>query len=149
ILEADKENFQAFLPVQGVEDLSEFVDLARGYSSVIVFDDTYLSFDLPEDIEPEYFQDLSRVEFWQVLPEKELVFFARNLDCIRACLNIVSTLRSREFEFFKELSKERLDALETALSKLGEDGKPVDGFDPELDRLEAALQNLDPVLTLV
>ncbi|MDD4306620.1 MAG: endonuclease MutS2, partial [Methanosarcina sp.] len=76
-------------------------------------------------------------------------FFARNLDCIRACLNIVSTLRSREFEFFKELSKERLDALETALSKLGEDGKPVDGFDPELDRLEAALQNLDPVLTLV
>lgn len=148
ILEATREKFQALLPIQGVENLSEFVDLARGYSSVIVFDDTYLSFDLPEDIEPEYFQDLSRAEFWQVLPEKELAFFARNLDCIRACLNIVSTLRSREFEFFKELSKEKLDALETALSKLGEDGKPVDGFDPELDRLEAALQNLDPVLTL-
>ncbi len=147
ILEAAREKFQDFLPVQAVEDLSEFIDLARGYFSVIVFDDTYLSFDLPEDIEPEYFQDLSRAEFWQVLPEKELVFFARNLDCIRACLNIVSSLRSKNFELFEELSKERLDILEGALSKLGEDGKPVEGFDPELDRLEAALENLDPALT--
>ncbi|MFY9199925.1 MAG: endonuclease MutS2 [Methanosarcina flavescens] len=147
ILEAAKEKFQAFLPVQGVEDLSEFVDLARGYSSVIVFDDTYLGFDLPEGIEPEYFQDLSRAEFWQVLPEKELAFFARNLDCVRACLNIVSALRSREFGFFEGFSEEKLDILNAALSKLGEDGKPVEGFDPELDRLGAALQNLDSVLT--
>ena len=148
ILEASREKFQTFLPVQGVGDLSEFVDLARGYSSVIVFDDTYLGFDLPEGIEPEYFQDLSRAEFWQVLPEKELAFFARNLECIRACLNIVTSLRSREFGFFKEFSEERLDVLDAALLRLGEDGKPVEGFDPELDRLGAALQNLDPVLTL-
>jgi Mismatch repair ATPase (MutS family) len=148
ILEAAKQKFQSFLPVQNVENLSEFVDLARGYSKVIVFDDIYLGFDLPEDVEPEYFQNLSKAELWQVLPEKELAFFARNLDCIRACLNIVSTLRSRNFELFEELSKEELDILDTALSKLGEDGKPVEGFDPELDSLEAALQNLDPVLTV-
>lgn len=148
ILEAAKQKFQSFLPVQNVENLSEFVDLSRGYSSVIVFDDIYLGFDLPEDVEPEYFQNLSKAELWQVLPEKELAFFARNLDCIRACLNIVSTLRSRNFELFEELSKEELDILDTALSKLGEDGKPVEGFDPELDSLEAALQNLDPVLTV-
>lgn len=147
ILEAAREKFQAFLPVQSVEDLSEFIDLARGYSSVIVFDDTYLGFDLPEGIEPEYFQDLSRAEFWQVLPEKELAFFARNLDCVRACLNIVSALRSRKFGFFEEFSEEKLGILNAALSKLGEDGKPVEGFDPDLDRLGAALQNLDPVLT--
>ncbi|HWQ47606.1 MAG TPA: endonuclease MutS2 [Methanosarcina sp.] len=147
ILEAAREKFQAFLLVQAVENLSEFVDLARGYSSVIVFDDTFLGFDLPEDIEPEYFQNFSRAEFWQVLPEKELAFFARNLDCIRACLNIVSNLRSENFELFEEFSKEELDILETALSKLGEDGKPVEGFDHDLDRLGAALQNLDPALT--
>ena len=147
VLETARERFQAFLSVQAAENLSEFVDLAGGYSSVIVFDDTYLGFDLPEDIEPEYFQDLSKAEFWQVLPEKELAFFARNLDCVRACLNIVHALRSRGFNLFEELSGERLDALDTALSKLGEDGKPVEGFDPELDRLEKALQNLDPVLT--
>ena len=148
-LEAAREKFQAFLPVQGVENLSEFVDLAQGYSSVIVFDDIYLGFDLPEGIEPEYFQDISRAEFWQVLPEKELVFFARNLDCIRACLNITYRLCAPEtLSFFKSFSeRRRLDILDTALSKLGEDGKPVEGFDPELDRLGAALQNLDPVLT--
>ncbi len=147
VLEAAREKFQAFLSVQAVESLSEFVDLARGYSSVIVFDDTYLSFDLPEDIEPEYFQDLLKAEFWQILPERELAFFARNLECVLACLNIVSDLRSRDFSFFEEFSGEKIDILETALSKLGEDGKPVEGFDPELDRLGEALQNLDPVLT--
>lgn len=147
ILEAAREKFQAFLSVQAVEDLSEFVDLARGYSSVIVFDDTYLGFDLPEGLEPEYFQDISRVEFWQVLPEIELAFFARNLECIRACLNILSSLRSRNFNFFEEFSEEKLDELETALSKLAEDGKPAEGLDPEIDRLEETLQNLDSALT--
>ena len=147
LLESAREKFQPFLTVQRAEDLSEFVDLARGYSSVIVFDDTYLSFDLPEGIEPEYFQDLSKAEFWQILPEKELAFFARNLDSIRACLNIVQTLRSRNFRFFEEFSPEQLEALKEALLKLGEDGKPVEGLDPELDRLEKTLQNLDPVLT--
>ncbi|MDY9927337.1 endonuclease MutS2 [Methanosarcina sp.] len=147
ILDAAKERFQAFLPIQAVENFSEFVDLARGYSNVIVFDDTYLSFDLPEDLDPEFFQDPSRAEFWQILPEVELAFFARNLDCILACLNITSTLRSAGFDFFEELSEEDLEALKTALLKVGDDGKPAEGFDPELDRLGAALKNLDPVLT--
>jgi len=146
-LDAAKERFQAFLPVQAVEDFSEFVDLARGYSNVIVFDDTYLGFDLPEGLEPEFFQDPSKAEFWQILPEVELAFFARNLDCILACLNITSTLRASGFDFFEELSDEDLEILKTALLKVGDDGKPVEGFDPELDRLGAALQNLDPFLT--
>lgn len=64
-----------------MENLSEFVDLASGYSSVIVFDDIYLGFDLPEGIEPEYFQDISRVEFWQVLPEKNWLFCAKSGLC--------------------------------------------------------------------
>ncbi|WP_440946348.1 MutS-related protein [Methanosarcina sp. T3] len=146
-LDAAKERFQAFLPVQAVEDFSEFVDLARGYSNVIVFDDTYLGFDLPEGLEPEFFQDPSKTEFWQILPEIELAFFSRNLDCILACLDITSTLQASGFDFFEELSDEELETLKTALLKVGEDGKPVEGFDPELDRLGAALQNLDPVLT--
>lgn len=146
-LDEAKERFQTFLPVQAVENFSEFVDLARGYSNVVVFDDTYLAFDLPEGLEPEFFQDPSKAEFWQVLPEVELAFFARNLDCILACLDIISTLRASGFDFFEELSDEELEALKTALLKVGDEGKPAEGFDPELDRLEAALQNLDPVLT--
>ncbi|MCQ1536005.1 endonuclease MutS2 [Methanosarcina sp. KYL-1] len=147
--EAAKERFQAFLPVQAVESFSEFVDLARGYSHVVVFDDTYLSFDLPEGIEPEFFPDPEKADFWQVLPEKELAFFARNLDCIGACLRLLSLLRARNFSFFEELSEEDLKILESALSKLGEDGKPCEGFDSELDRLGAALEQLDVELASV
>jgi dsDNA-specific endonuclease/ATPase MutS2 len=146
-LDAARERFQAFLSVQAVEDFSEFVDLARGYSSVIVFDDTYLSFDLPEGLEPELFQDPLKAEFWQVLPEVELAFFAKNMDCILSCLNITSTLRAAGFDFFEELSDEELEEFKKALLKVGEDGKPVEGLDPELDRLEITLKNLDPVLT--
>lgn len=147
VLDAARERFQALLAVQAVEDFSEFVDLARGYSSVIVFDDTYLSFDLPEGLEPELFPDPSKAEFWQILPEVELAFFAKNIDCILACLNIASTLRTSGFDFFEELSNEELDDLKKALLKVGEDGKPVEGLDPEIDRLEIALKNLDIVLT--
>jgi dsDNA-specific endonuclease/ATPase MutS2 len=146
-LNAARERFQAFLSVQAVEDFSEFVDLARGYSSVIVFDDTYLSFDLPEGLEPELFQDPLKAEFWQILPEVELAFFAKNMDCILSCLNIISTLRTSGFDFFEELSDEELETLKITLLKVGEDGKPVEGLDPEVDRLEIALKNLDPVLT--
>jgi dsDNA-specific endonuclease/ATPase MutS2 len=146
-LDAAREKFQAFLSVQAVESFSEFVDLARGYSNVIVFDDTYLSFDLPEGLEPELFQDPAKAEFWQILPEVELAFVAKNLDCILACLNITSTLRAAGFNFFEALSEEELEDFKTALLKVGEDGKPVEGLDPELDRLETALKNLDPLLT--
>jgi DNA mismatch repair protein MutS2 len=146
-LDSAREKFQAFLSVQAVESFSEFVDLARGYSSVVVFDDTYLSFDLPEGLEPELFQDPSKAEFWQILPEVELAFFAKNLDCILACLDIVSILRAEDFDFFEELSDEELEDFKSALLKVGEDGKPVEGLDPELDRLETALKKLDPVLT--
>ncbi|MDI9393994.1 MAG: endonuclease MutS2 [Euryarchaeota archaeon] len=147
VLDAARERFQAFLTVQAVEDISEFVDLARGYSSVIVFDDTYLSFDLPEGLEPELFQDPSKAELWQILPEVELAFFAKNIDCILACINIALTLRTSGFDFFEELSNEELEGLKTSLLKVGEDGKPVEGLDPEIDRLEIALKNLDIILT--
>lgn len=146
-LDEAKERFQAFLSVQAVEDFSEFVDLARGYSSVIVFDDTYLSFDLPEGLEPELFQNPSKSEFWQILPEVELAFFAKNMDCILSCLNIASTLRTKGFDFFGRLSDGDLENLKITLLKVGEDGKPIEGLDPELDRFETALKNLDSVLT--
>lgn len=143
VFETAKKRFQVSLSVQLAESFAEFVDLAKGYSHVIVFDDTYLSFDLPEGIEPEYLQDPEKVELWQVLPEKEIAFFARNLDCIKACLRLLSLLRAHNFSFFEEFSEEKLKTLESALSMLGEDGKPKKGFDPELDRLEIAFEQLE------
>lgn len=142
-----KEKFGGLLPVQVAESLSEFVDLARGYSHVIVFDDTYLGFDLPAGLEPEFFKNLERVELWQVVPEKELAFFGRNLDCIQACLRVLSTLRARGFDFFEEAGLEDAEKLEGLLGQLGPEGKLAEGLDPELDRLEGALSGLDHSLS--
>lgn len=143
IYETLKKRYQMSLSVQLAESFAEFVDLAKGYSHVIVFDDAYLSFDLPEGIEPEFFPDPEKIELWKILPEKELAFFARNLDCINACLKLLSLLRAQNFNLFEELSDENLESLASALSRLGEDGSQKEGFDPELDRLENALEQLD------
>lgn len=139
-----KEMFGGLLPVQAVESLSEFVDLARGYSHIIIFDDTYLGFDLPAGIEPEFFPGgPEKTELWQVVPEKELAFFGRNLDCIRACLRVLSLLRARGFDFLEGPAPEDAEKLEGLLGQLGPEGKLSEGLDPELDRLAGTLSGLD------
>lgn len=144
-----KEKFGAFLSIQAAESLSEFVDLGRGYSHVIVFDDTFLGFDLPAGLEPEFFSGgPEKVAFWQIVPEKELAFFARNLSCIKACLGVLLTLRAQGFEIFDTFTTEEGTKLEELLEKLNPSGELTEGFDPEIDRLKTAQEALDSKLSL-
>jgi len=78
-LDAAREKFQTFLPVQAVESLSEFVDLARGYSSVIVFDDTYLRFDLLKALSPSTFRTFQNLSSGRSCLKKNWLFLHRTL----------------------------------------------------------------------
>ncbi len=77
ILATSAEEYEAAkkfpVSVQLVSDAREAVDVARGYSHVII-STSLAGMDFPEDIDVD-FMDVKKAEMWQVAPEKELSFF--------------------------------------------------------------------------
>jgi dsDNA-specific endonuclease/ATPase MutS2 len=123
------------LSVELVEDARGLAELARGYSTVIALDETFVGVDVEGDVrvEPGALSDpLS------VVPERALDFFARNRDRLRAAAAV-----SRAADLDPPCD---LDALDSALSRLEADGT-VAG-DDELDRLSDAVSDLDAAVSM-
>ncbi len=116
--------------VELVDDARKLSELARGYSTVIVLDESFAGTDIPGDvrIEPDALENPAAV-----VPERVLSFFAHNRDGLLAAAQV-----HREAGLDASCD---LDTLEDALSQLDTDGT-VAG-DAELDRLNDALDDLD------
>jgi dsDNA-specific endonuclease/ATPase MutS2 len=123
------------LSVELVEDARGLAELARGYSTVIALDESFAGLDVEGDVrvEPEALSDPA-----SVVPERTLAFFARNRDRLRAA---VAVHRGSSLEPPCDL-----DALESALSRLGADGT-VAG-DEHLDALGTAVDDLDAAVSM-
>lgn len=118
------------LSVELVDDARGLADLARGYSTVIALDETFVGVEVDGDVrvEPDALDQPI-----DIVPERPLAFFAANRDSIRAA---AAVHRAANIEPPCDL-----DSLDGALSSLGEDGSVVD--DPELERLKTALDDLE------
>ncbi|WP_336362372.1 MutS-related protein [Halalkalicoccus salilacus] len=118
------------LPVEVCEDARGLAELARGYSTVIALDESFVSIEIEGDVrvEPDALANPA-----DVVPERTLSFFAENRESIRAA---VAVHRAAGMDPPCDL-----DALETALSRLGSDGEVLG--DEELDRLSRAVDDLD------
>ncbi|MBN2110247.1 MAG: endonuclease MutS2 [Methanosarcinaceae archaeon] len=138
-----RERFGFMLDVQLAGSLSEFIDIARGYSHVIAADDTCLSFDLPEEVQPEFVSDITQYEDWEIIPEKEIISFSRNLGSLQCAIDIVSVLRSRGVSFMDDVPDKDLGQLASTLSLIDTDGNIIEGTDEEVDRLRYAIEGLD------
>ncbi|WP_406660206.1 endonuclease MutS2 [Methanolobus sp. ZRKC3] len=140
--EYSRSRFGNLLDVQLVRSLSEFIDIARGYSHVIVADDTYLSFEFPEDVSPEFFSDIEKVADWKIIPEKDIISFSKNLESIISAIEVVKLLRSKGIDFMGSVSDDDIDVLSSALAVIDEDGNIMQGTDEEVDRLNFIIENL-------
>ncbi|WP_406656150.1 helix-hairpin-helix domain-containing protein [Methanolobus sp. ZRKC2] len=138
-----RERFGSMLDVQLATSLSEFVDIARGYSHVIAADDAYLSFDLPEEVQPEFVSDITRCEDWEIIPEKEIIAFSKNHASLQSAIEIVMLLRSKGVSFMDPVPEDDLEMLASTLSLIDSDGNIIDGTDEEIDRLRYIIGNLD------
>jgi DNA mismatch repair protein MutS2 len=118
------------LPVEVVEDARGLADLARGYSTVIALDETFVGVEIDGDVQvrPDALSDST-----EIVPERTLSFFAENRTSIRAA---IAVHRAADLEPPCDL-----DALDAQLSRLGPDGEVTD--DTELDRLSTAVSDLD------
>ncbi|HEY9204515.1 MAG TPA: helix-hairpin-helix domain-containing protein [Candidatus Methanoperedens sp.] len=148
IITATPEEFEAAkifpVSVQLVTDAREAVDVARGYSHVFL-SSGFAGLDFPEDIDSEFI-NLKRAEVWQVAPEKELAFFAKNLESITCAISVLKIIRQQKPDFCSKISDEDLRHLSTGLSKISKESDIRNGIDIEIDRLHSVCDRLNPVI---
>ncbi|MFD1586692.1 helix-hairpin-helix domain-containing protein [Halorientalis brevis] len=120
--------------VELVDDARKISELARGYATVIVLDESFSGVDVEGDVRVSP-NALENPE--EVVPERVLTFFARNRDRIRAA---VAVHQAAGLDAPCDL-----DSLEAALARLEPDGT-VKG-DEELDRLTNAVDDIDAAVS--
>ncbi|MFW5955860.1 MAG: helix-hairpin-helix domain-containing protein, partial [Halorhabdus sp.] len=122
------------LSVEVVEDARDLAELARGYSTVIALDDAFAGVDVEGDVrvEPDALDDPV-----SVVPERPLAFFAHNRERLLAAIEVHRVADLEE--------PVDLDALETALDRLDDEGTPTG--DEELDRLATAVDDLSATMS--
>ncbi|WP_292488094.1 helix-hairpin-helix domain-containing protein [Methanohalobium sp.] len=140
-----KKKYGSFVDIQIVTDSSEMLDIARGYSHAIT--DDYLDVDYSEDMELEYVTDLEKLQDWQIIPEKEIAFYAKNLPAVENSLDVIQCLRSNDFNFFEQMNNKDLDILRETLELIDENGDVATGTDPEIDRLGKIHERIDETVS--
>jgi dsDNA-specific endonuclease/ATPase MutS2 len=123
------------MSVELVENARGIADLARGYSTVVVLDESFSGLDIEGDVrvEPTALEDPAAV-----VPERTLAFFARNRETLRAAAAV--------HEAADLAAPFDVAALDDALGRLNEDGT-VAG-DEALDDLEDAVADLDAAVSM-
>ena len=122
------------ISVEIVEDARDLADLATGYSTVIVLDESFAGIDIAGDVrvEPDALEKPA-----MVVPERLLAFFAENRDRLQAAATVA---RAADLDMPCDLA-----ALDNALGRLDGEGKVVP--DDELARLCGAVDDLDAAVS--
>ena len=123
------------LSVELADDARAVADLARGYSTVVVLDESFSGIDVDGDVrvEPTALEDPATV-----VPERTLSYFAGNRGPLRAA---AAVHRAADLEAPCDVA-----ALDDALARLNEDGTVAD--DETLDELTGAISDLDAAVSM-
>lgn len=144
IIATSSEEFEAArkfpVSVHLASDAREAVDVARGYSHVII-STSLAGIDFPEEIDVE-FMDVKKARMWQVAPEKELSFFTKNLESIVSAVSAIRLIRQHA-PVCDKIKDEELERLSNGLMKLSGDADLKGGLDSELDRLKSIYERLN------
>ncbi len=120
--------------VELVDDARKLSELARGYATVVVLDESFAGTDIDGDvrIEPDALETPATV-----VPERTLAFFAHNRNRLQAAARVhrVAGLDAPC----------NLTSLESSLDRLDTDGEVRD--DEELDRLTNAVDDIDAAVS--
>jgi dsDNA-specific endonuclease/ATPase MutS2 len=123
------------LSVELVDDARAIADLARGYSTVVVLDESFGGIDVEGDVRVD---PTALEEPGALVPERTLSFFARNRNPLMAA---VAVHRAADLSTACDL-----EALEDALGRLDDEGTVAD--DEALEALTDAIDDLDAAVSL-
>jgi DNA mismatch repair protein MutS2 len=151
IIATTSEEFEAAksfpVQVQLITEAREVVDIARGYSHVIISTE-FAGIDLPYDINLD-FMDITRAETWQVAQEKEIIFFAKNYESISNAIRVFNNIRQYIPDFFSKISPEQIERLSQELTKISRDGGLKSGIDSDIDRYQSIFDRMNEVIALI
>ncbi len=147
IIAATQDEFEAAkifpVPVHLVSSAREAVDTARGYSHVFT-GSGFAGMDFPDDIDVEIL-DIRKAQVWQVAPEKELAFFAKNHDSISSAISAFRIIRQHIPDFCSRVTGEEVERLSSGLSRISRDADLKSGIDSEIDRCRSIVERLNDV----
>ncbi len=129
-----------------VTDAREVVDTARGYSHVIM-SASFAGIDLPEDINID-FLDIKKAEVWQVAPEKELAFFAKNHESLSNAISVLRIIRKENPDFCPKLTQREIESLSSGMANISKDAELNSGLDSEIDRCQSIYNRINDVIAI-
>ena len=148
IIATTPEEFEAArnfpVSVQLVTDPREIVDVVRGYSHAIMGTGS-AGIDFPEDMDVDFI-DIKKAEAWQVVPEKELAFFAKNHESISSAISAFRAIRNHNPDFCSKIAEEEIERLSLGLSKISKDSDLKSGIDSEVDRCQSIYSRMNEVV---
>ncbi len=148
VIATTQEEFEAAqnfpVSVHMVTNAREAMDVAKGYSHVVL-STRFSGLDLPADIDVD-FLDIKRAETWQVAPEKELAFFAKNLESIECAVSVFRIIRENNPYFCGKIKEEEIELLALYLARISGDMELKSGIDSEIDRYRQIYKSLSEVV---
>lgn len=134
-----------YLDVYNVGSMQELVDLAKGYSQVLIVGSKFAGNDYPDDLSLEFVDNPG--DLWWLVPEVTIGFFAVNKEPVEAALEAIKAVRSKtDFQLCPYMDDAKIRELSGELSRITPEGELVLGLDSELDRLKDILKRFNEVL---
>lgn len=130
------QHLRGYIDVCLVESFSECLDLASGYSHLLLLGTEFAGYDFPEHVEVDVVSGFEQLESWQAVPELELSFFTVNRESLLAGLRILCILR-RYTNRFSYLQQDELGEVLHLIEGLEDSGDVMqEGEAEEVCRLE-------------
>lgn len=127
-----------YMDIYHVESMGELVDVAKGYSQVLVVGSEFTGVDFPEDMSIEFIE--SAGETWWLVPEAIIGFYAANKEPIEAALAAIKAIRAKtDVNVCGYLDDAKILELSQDMGRITPEGELEAGVDPEIDRLKNVL----------
>jgi hypothetical protein len=147
IITHNSEEFEAAkkfpVSVQLVENPTEAIDIARGYSHIFM-SQVFAGHDFPEELDIDFI-DIRKVEAWQVAPELEVAFFSKNLESIQCAISVFMMIRRYAPDFCAKIKDDDIIRLESLLKTISIDNDIKSGIDVDIDRQRSIYERLKHV----
>ena len=141
-----KNTFSDMLSVVYADTPRHLNDIVSEYNHVILAHKDLLDMDLPDNLNFEFISDIKKADEWEIVPEKVISFYSKNLDVIKSTLKVIHVVQENGFEVFDYYQNLDFNRLNELLESIDQKGDIKSGIDPNIDHLRTVIQSIEPCI---